>query len=255
MISHKHKCIFIHVPKAGGTTIECCKYFHEEFTEPHLRWERLADALNQHSDYYVFGMVRNPITRVLSAYNHSNRALNASKFHEREPLNFEEYLRRILITRQHYRKKTKRPEIFEIANKLGLSRFDVFHTCAAQKDYFQFTDKSYLNSGLKISSSVCLDYCMKLENFDSDWMDVLSDLNLDYIEPEIQDHGSESKERYTTQQLDLKTVFLIYRCYKEDFDSFKYKICKSSDLPWKKIVRNSIKLWTRQGSGSQSSRL
>ncbi|QFU74417.1 hypothetical protein EY643_01420 [Halioglobus maricola] len=250
MISHKYKCIFIHVPKAGGTTISRSQSFHDEFTSPHLRWERLANALNQHSDYYVFGQVRHPITRILSAYNHSNRSHESKEFYKRQTLSFREYLERVLITRQHFRRGTDRSEIFEIAKEIGLSEFDVFHTCAAQKDYFDFSAESYLNSGLKINPEVRLNYCMKVEHFDSDWSHVLSDLKLDYVEPKIRDHGSKSKKKYWTQQLDLKTVQLIYRCYKEDFNALGYKLVFTKNLPLRKVIRNSIKQLLRQSSGS-----
>jgi len=81
MICHKYKTIFIHIPKTGGTSIECMfgmvRYmegkvaaFSENVEGKHFTCHR---AMQQYGDnfeeYYKWTVVRNPWTRDLSIYN------------------------------------------------------------------------------------------------------------------------------------------------------------------------------------------
>lgn len=74
MISHRYKCIFIHIPKCAGATVE--RYFEELGARPYydarplpvLRREGLAKAINLYPHYFTFTFVRNPYARFISFY-------------------------------------------------------------------------------------------------------------------------------------------------------------------------------------------
>ena len=54
MISHKHKFIFIHIPKAAGTSVEnFLRQVDPEIPSKVLR-KRGFKFFNDHLDYYVF---------------------------------------------------------------------------------------------------------------------------------------------------------------------------------------------------------
>lgn len=77
MISHRHKFIFIHIPKTGGTSIrEALKPYtditiHGHFNLPGII-QRSKSSLTADSveSYLKFGFTRNPWSRFVSCYNY-----------------------------------------------------------------------------------------------------------------------------------------------------------------------------------------
>jgi len=102
MISHKHKFIFIHLPKCAGTSVEQALYNYAsdisdiisgyKVNERHKQWyintknlrnEHLFDSINKHIDYFKFTFCRNPYDRLVSTYeffNLSERYITFSNF-------------------------------------------------------------------------------------------------------------------------------------------------------------------------------
>lgn len=95
MISHKHKCIFIHIPKVAGTSIET--FFLDDleldFEDKHslllgkstnmylppkvISHLTATEMISQHyiseelfNEYFKFALVRNPINRLFSTYKY-----------------------------------------------------------------------------------------------------------------------------------------------------------------------------------------
>ena len=88
MISHKWKCIFIHITRTGGTSIEHwlqgkpqwqVKHNSQHITSSYARDREYSDYYN---DYFKFAFVRNPYERVASElfmarlYNNAHLSLN-----------------------------------------------------------------------------------------------------------------------------------------------------------------------------------
>lgn len=85
MISHKHQCIFIHIPKTGGKSLKKLLFGIPEFGPNSKKWDgqsiptwlkkpfghdRAADYSNRpcFEHYFKFSMVRNPWARAVSAF-------------------------------------------------------------------------------------------------------------------------------------------------------------------------------------------
>ena len=68
MINHEHKCIFIHINKCGGCSVD--QFFTGSF-QGHLKaLEYKKSYPNDFNNYFKFTFVRNPWDRVVSAYHH-----------------------------------------------------------------------------------------------------------------------------------------------------------------------------------------
>lgn len=95
MISHKHKAIFIHVPKTAGSSM--CTYLGErgfdpvKYYAPHgpnddvtgvyvngTAWRIKRNLLDVWDDYFKFAFVRNPWDRIVSCWK--NRATGYTEF-------------------------------------------------------------------------------------------------------------------------------------------------------------------------------
>ncbi len=94
-LSHFYKCIFVHIPKTAGTSIEKIlntgteKEFYSRTppTLQHLSWKELKNKIDfDYSNYYKFTVVRNPYERIVSEYEWrrtaSPRVLNGMTFEE-----------------------------------------------------------------------------------------------------------------------------------------------------------------------------
>ena len=69
MISHQYKCIFIHIPKTGGTSIENVLSQDKSKGSDH----RLLHEYSNCSDfdsYFKFAVVRNTYDRIWSIYRY-----------------------------------------------------------------------------------------------------------------------------------------------------------------------------------------
>ena len=86
MISHKHKFIFVHIPKTGGTSIE--KVFHPKTpigsdgawhypsADKHYTLKMIEKKYPISSDYFKFSFVRNPWDMTISQYHFMWKSCN-----------------------------------------------------------------------------------------------------------------------------------------------------------------------------------
>lgn len=76
MISHDYKCIFIHIPRTGGSSFEKAIFgvdwwAHKKETK-HLIASQAKEIYKEHwDDYFKFAIVRNPWDRCVSMLNFS----------------------------------------------------------------------------------------------------------------------------------------------------------------------------------------
>jgi len=141
MISHKHKCIFLHIPKAAGTSIErFLRDIDPDIPSKVLRKRGFSRFLNDHLDYYVFSIVRNPYDRLVSAWKWGEFKLRNEPlcpyYQKSRSVSFEEYVQ--LLVDENYRH----------FNRLCWSEYDEYHTLP------QFEFFPHLNGGHYFTDSL-----------------------------------------------------------------------------------------------------
>ena len=85
MVNHKYKCIFVHIPRTSGTSIESEFGFDMDFkdgkksinpylpsdSDKHLKASEIFNSISKDlwGDYFKFTIVRNPWDRVISIFH------------------------------------------------------------------------------------------------------------------------------------------------------------------------------------------
>ncbi|TPV35757.1 hypothetical protein FJ651_02245 [Paucihalobacter ruber] len=213
MISHKHKCIFIHISKCAGTSIEkafginTSSYLHADHDQlfgwdenlklhlQHATPQQLIDlnliSKDQWSTYYKFIVYRNSWDKLLSDYFWTGRSYKIED-------SFKNYLKR-------------KGKFSNILNNTQNHLYCGNHL-ALQKDYF------YLN-GQKIVYDAEI-------NFDSLQIGlnrVIEDLNLNSDFFNVMANVNPIKKNHYSYYYNWKTRNLVSRIYKEDIDFFRFK--------------------------------
>jgi len=196
-ICHKHKFVFIHIPKTGGTTIE--KLFNLHGYEnagdnnilntdimwgqgtQHLTYTKLvSDASRDISGYFSFAFVRNPWDRMVSEFFWRRR--DSKRLHKR---NLNQFLRRI----HKYRWCT---EHFHPQSKF-----------VCDKD-----------------ENCQVDFIGKYENFQEDFNIVCDRIGIPRQELP---HLNATKHKHYTEYYDDETRQIVAEKYAKDIEYFGYK--------------------------------
>jgi hypothetical protein len=211
MISHKHKCIFIHIPKAAGTSVE--RFLREidpDIPQKVLRKRGFSRFLNQHLDYYVFSFVRNPYNRLVSAWKWGQLKFekegDLSFYNKERAVSFEEYV--LLTTDLDYRKD----------HQNLWSEYDEYHTLPQFEFFPQLNGGHYFTD--KISSDFTCDFTGRFESLNQDFKKACEDLNMfEYQLPHAYNSRTFKVNSSWTDELKDK----VYNYYKNDFDLFEYE--------------------------------
>ncbi|ATC93403.1 hypothetical protein PTUN_a0638 [Pseudoalteromonas tunicata] len=99
---HKHKCIFVHIPKNAGTSI--LRAFKDFGHRKHAKWYDFFEANAYCFEiYHKFAIVRHPMSRIISAYKYSISGGNGTesdiaikKVIEAKASNFNEFVEFVL---------------------------------------------------------------------------------------------------------------------------------------------------------------
>lgn len=210
MVSHKHKCIFLHIPKAAGTSVErFLRGIDPDIPSKVLRKRGFSHFLNDHLDYYVFSFVRNPYDRFVSAWKWGE--LKFSKegdlpfYKKNHSVPFEEYV--LLTTDLDYRFK----------NKHLWSEYDEYHTLPQFEFFPNLNGGHYFTD--KISRDFTCDFIGRFESINEDFNKVCSNIGVEKLKLPHMYNSKTFKENFSWTP-DLKEK--VYNYYVKDFDFFGY---------------------------------
>jgi hypothetical protein len=212
MISHKHKCIFVEVPKTGSTSIrailgkayiphlnlvEIKTLMENSWTQFGGRTNRIRGALyqllprerkidigrRQFESYFKFGFVRNPWDRVVSLY--------------------------------------ERTEPIQMKDKMSFDEF---------VEWIQFSSATCIHSSphryqldwfLDGSGDMLADFIGRFERLDQDWAVVADKLG---ITDKTLPHARENpRARHYTEYYNARTRDLIAQKFRVDIEHFGYE--------------------------------
>jgi hypothetical protein len=237
IISHSHRFIFVHIHKAGGTSVE-------RALDPYLAWNDLIlggsafgesiqgpykkkFGLSKHSaildvetvcgphyleEYFVFSLVRHPLARLCSIYNFVATTVN--KWAVRQNVTLEDASR--LITPQAAKKM---PGLAWLStrvflNTMGFSEF-IRHKDIAQAPGF----RSQVSLLSRKSDGRLAGNIYRLEDYPQ-WEAVLSErLNLNFKLPHANKSGLRLIEPGAVSAEDALFVAEIFR---QDYEAFGY---------------------------------
>ena len=195
MISHKHKCIFIHIPRCGGTSMEISivgdNWFEIDPTTKHLVASTAKKIYEPYwDDYFKFSFVRNPWDRMVSMKRFS----------------------------RFYGVHIKNGNI-DISNYLKkFPKIEIDSRSKSQDDTFNPIKNSVFLNILNLE----LDFVGRFENIDEDFEFVCESIGAS-LPPLINDPLHKSKHKHYTEYYDDEAKQIVADKYALDIEHFGYK--------------------------------
>ncbi|ECK7891618.1 alpha-2,3-sialyltransferase [Campylobacter coli] len=192
----KYKCIFIHVPKVAGSSIERVIYQTDKWLVGHVKASDLRNFDKDKFDsYFSFGFVRNPYDRVVSAYHYL-------KNDSPDPCD-------IKWGRLHINNLTFEEFILSLQD-------EEFKEEILSKNHFSFQYKYLCDKNMNI----LVNFIGKFEKLDNDFKKILNILR----RKDSLVHINKSKHLNYRDYYNSQTYKIIREIYRDDFEIFDYDL-------------------------------
>ncbi|HEC1759776.1 TPA: sulfotransferase family 2 domain-containing protein, partial [Campylobacter lari] len=192
----KYKCIFIHVPKVAGSSIERVIYQTDRWLVGHVKaGDYVKLDRDKFESYFSFGFVRNPYDRVVSAYHYLKNDspdpcdIEWGKLNIRD-LEFEEFV--LKLQDEEFKQKI------------------------LAKNHFSFQYEYLCDENM----NVLVDFIGRFEQLNSDFKKILNILN----RKDSLVHVNKSKHCDYKDYYNCETYKIIREIYKNDFEIFDYDL-------------------------------
>ncbi|WP_298287497.1 sulfotransferase family 2 domain-containing protein [uncultured Lutibacter sp.] len=212
MVSHKHKCIFVHIPKTGGETITSLFEDNDSNIPKHANARQIKEYLGEKvwSEYFKFTVVRNPYDLVVSMYSHL-----------RKPI---------------YKKE-------EIISKYGKAILNPINACktACENNFNVYCEEVFFNNQIQVEQfrdqwsvfhfqpqmdwitnkdeEIIVDFIIRFENFNQDFLNVIKKLKLNIKEIPCE---NKSAHKHYSKYYSANELEIISKHYSKDIKQFNY---------------------------------
>ena len=253
LISHKHKWIFIHVPKNAGSTatwalgqyadIEGAEYkelvnsmppkndridlnFYQHDTASVIR-EKLKEQEFNYDDYFKFGIVRNPWARCVSKWNYWHKLVRQG--------NAIPHAHHVVNTYKNFK-----DWVVEGGADSAIYQVDyLYESKVCQRESLQTMStnvkrsKDWLNSTKLCKSSYTtplVDRVIHMENYEQELSDVFDEISENcgqkiwkWSYEKIAEKVNKTKHKHYTEYYDDKTSSIIAEKWANDIECFGYE--------------------------------
>jgi hypothetical protein len=223
MISHEYKCIFIHIPKCAGTSIETA----------------LGHLVNHNGrfgqDHRSIRMIERPFlyTKTFLSTENIIELLRREKYQHFDKIyNFRN---KYTVTKQQYNSYFKFTIVRNpwsrafswyinvMRDDIHLKNYGVTTDLSFKEFLLQFAGKKMLRSQIywlkSFNGSIPLDYIGRFENLQEDIHEIFKRLKMENVSlPHILNSPKDDYRKY----YDNETNDIILNFYKEDIDAFGY---------------------------------
>jgi len=198
MINHKHKFIFLHIPKTGGTSIENIfdKNYHANKQHYPLAWHKKTHP-KIYAEYFKFSIVRNPYDKVISEY----------LWHKNDPL-------------KQFNNKFRGLSLVDFL-ELFFSIDSTFFKNKKWSGWFPMHFETHrIPQTFFLDPISDLDFVIRFENFQEDF-----DVACDRIKVPRQKlpHTNKTRSNHYTEYYDDETKSIVAEKYAKDIEYFGYK--------------------------------
>jgi len=202
MISHEYKCIFLHIEKNAGTSIEKHLLGHDMWNRletrrlKHLTAKKTKEIYAKYwNNYFKFSIIRNPWDRWVSYYSH---------FLHYEVLDVPFY------------EFTKKP-LQSINNSVTRERYETFLTTDEGLPLLHCSQKQFLKNK---KDEIEVDFICRFENLQQDYSYVCDEIGADIKQL---GHEMETKRKSYHSYYDAASRDIVERRFKDDVEYFNYK--------------------------------
>ena len=235
MISHKHKFIFIHIPKTGGTSIErrfvpFAGHDEHEVSYKHDSAIQMKQKFSQEwKDYFKFSIVRNPWDWLVSRFFWSKQRDTI-----KETCSFKKFIVIIgnlempdffftdCISNMHDKEGVTGGKTASEINWQYLDGFEAFKDiCDENKSKFLIRSlRSQLDMIRDPSENFLVDFVGKIENLQQDFDTICEKIGVDKKNLR---HTTKSNHKNYRQYYDNETRDIVAELYSKDIKYFGYK--------------------------------
>ena len=224
MLNHRLRCLYIHIPKTAGNSIN--RAFGLDW-EDHKDLRRYAAELSpaDFARYYKFAIVRNPWDRLLSEFNYQRKksrpgasrlgVLTATRATRR----FRDWVRLVLAT----------PEAWP-ASTWGGAVSPGIHRWSPQVDW------------ISLDGRIAVDRVLRLERLKHEFPGVCRDLGVPALPLP---HRNRRRHWHYSWYYDAATRELVAQYYRSDLEAFGYEFDSQPARAWNLTQRwaASFVLW------------